>query len=378
MRPLFPQDVVEIVLEYAGNFADLLRLRQVSTVWREAACAVADFPRRTGSVLAQPPVWPHARSSNAPDPDFLTVHPTLVSVNAGMTAAHILRAAVVLIPATLDQLSVSDLGEWKALVDFVNRPSQTPGRLANLTCLRFAATGCGDVVAAFPSASLHTVCPHLRSLSFDPSTTSVPAAFVGNLSKMCSLTAVSLACGDACKSPSAGAQIEAALRELPLLQSVELNASDGSSQTPFEFTLTPEGWPHLRVLNLFGGIITNLRDRGLRFPPSIRELTVDCLPPEPYLPPSLTALAVREGSIHSSCLAQVPELQKLSCRTLRLLEPHYRAAVERVLGGLVDLFWNSDRVRRCARSPSSCPPALCFRTSDARIWRSSSCDLQSV
>jgi hypothetical protein len=373
MLPLLPQDVVEIVLEYAGDFADLLRLRQVSAVWREAACAVADFHRRTGSVLAQPPGWPHARGSNAPDPDFLTVHPTLVSVNAGMTAAHILRTAVVLIPATLDQLTVSDLGDWKALVEFVNRSSRTPGRLANLTCLRFAATGGGDVVAAFPSASLHTVCPRLRSLSFDPSTTSVPATFFGSMAKMCSLTALSmtcsdtcnslsdiieaalrelpllqsvelcvltalsLACGDECKSPSAGtAQIEAALRELPLLQSVELNASDGISEASFEFTLTSEGWPHLRVLNLFGGVIANLRDRRLRFPPTIRELTVDCLPPEPYLPPSLTALAVRKGSVHASCMAQVPELQKLSCRRFRLMEPHHRAAVERVLGGLVD------------------------------------------
>jgi hypothetical protein len=136
MLPLFPQDVVEIVLEYAGDFADLLRLRQVSTVWREAACAVADFHRRTGSELVQRPGWPHGRGSNAPGPDFVTVHPTLMSVNAGMTAARILRAAVVLIPATLDQLTVSDPGKLVALVDFVNRPSRTPGVLANLTCLR--------------------------------------------------------------------------------------------------------------------------------------------------------------------------------------------------------------------------------------------------
>jgi hypothetical protein len=163
VRVLFPQDVLEIIFEFAGNFADLLRLRQVANAWRDGTRAVADFHRRTGRACARK----RSRDWSLADPaDFLAVHPRLMSVNVGMTAWSILRAAVVLMPGTLDQLSVAHVRHWYELMNFVNRRSRPVGGLANLIFLRL--TGSLDVELdehkTVALAGIPAACPRLQSL----------------------------------------------------------------------------------------------------------------------------------------------------------------------------------------------------------------------
>jgi hypothetical protein len=342
MPPRFNQDVLEIMFEYAGNFDELLRLRQVSEVWRDAARAVADFHRRTGHVLTCRS-WPDEPSPTFPRWDLDPVHPRLVCVNAGMPASRILRAAVVLIPATLDQLSVSHTRQWTEFVNFANRLSRPAEPLTNLTRLELADGGDDDADSAVSSLTgLQSACPRLTTLTFEAST-NLPATFFAHVvCTLHSLTELSVRCDDLSVSPSTVVTVASVLGELPLLQRVQLTALRKMRSAPFAFTLSPGGWPCLQELKLCGGFVVNSYGPQLSFPPSLRELTVDALPPgTPHLPPTLTALTVR-GALPASCLPQVPKLRRLQCERVVMPPDGDVAAVAQVLGGLEEFSWMAE------------------------------------